>query len=122
MTIKEPKISKLEVNLNHNLSEKIEISVNIFGNISIPKDISNNYCSASETVEVFLEDKTKIILIEMKSPVIYDKDSKDSLEEKNKKIEKEAFPILYKEIYSILTFLFNKLPIKFPPLPEKIDF
>ena len=120
MTINEPKITKFEANINKIIPENVDLHLNIYGNISISKDPVNNSCLSSETLELY-EDKNRLLLIEMSCPVILDKELNDSIEEKNEKIRKETVSILYQEISSIITNIFQKFPNKLPPLPSSIE-
>ena len=99
----------------------MNINAKLYANISIPQESTNNTCLATETLEMFVNGNVRILLVEMRCPVIYDEDTQDSIEQKNERIKAKAFPIIYNEIFATLKSLFGRLTIEFPPLPSTLN-
>lgn len=118
MNIIEPKISRLEINLENNLKDPQKISVKLNATIIIPKDEKDKKYLVIESLEMATDKKVKLLSMEVRCPVSYSDEETLTLEEYQEKIKNEIFPILYKKIQDIVDFLSDKTTVELPSLPS----
>ena len=118
MNIIEPKISRLEINLENNLKDPQKISVKLNATIIIPKDEKDKKYLVIESLEMATDIKVKLLSMEVRCPVSYSDEETLTLEEYQEKIKNEIFPILYKKIQDIVDFLSDKTTVELPSLPS----
>lgn len=112
-----PKISNLNLNLGKIIKSEQEIHVKLNANISYSEGNVDNYL-ITEILNMFSDDKTKILSIEVVCPVTFEE--KDIQEKKQREdfIKKQIFPKIYKKIKEVSDYILANATIALPPLPE----
>ena len=118
MKIMEPKISKLEINLENYLEDGQRINVTLDAAIIMPNDEKDKKYLVIENLDMTTDKSAKLLSMEVRCPVSYEDEEGFTLEEYQERIKKEIFPILYKKIQDILNFLSDKTTIELPVLPS----
>ena len=108
MNIIEPKISRLEINLENNLKDPQKISVKLNATIIIPKD---------EKDEMATDKKVKLLSMEVRCPVSYDDEPELTSEQYQERIKNKIFPIIYQKIQDALDYFSDKTTIELPSIP-----
>ena len=117
MNIMEPKISKLEINLENRLKDSQKISVRLNANIIMPKDEKNKKYLVTEILEMTTDKKLRILSMEVKCHVSYEDEPELTLEQYQERIKNKIFPIIYQKIVDVLEYFSNKTTIELPSIP-----
>ena len=117
MNIMEPKISKLEINLENRLKDSQKISVRLNANIIMPKDEKNKKYLVTEIIEMTTDKKLRILSMEVRCPVSYEDEPELTSEQYQERIKTEIFPIIYQKIVDVLEYFSDKTTIELPSIP-----
>lgn len=122
MKMMEPKISKLEINLENYREDGQRINVTLNAAIIMPNDEKDKKYLVIENLDMTTDKSAKLLSMEVRCPVSYEDEEGFTLEEYQERIKKEIFPILYKKIQDILNFLSDKTTIELPvpPSPQSL--
>jgi hypothetical protein len=118
MNIMEPKISKLEINLENRLKDSQKISVRLNANIIMPKDEKNKKYLVTEILEMTTDKKLRILSMEVRCPVSYEDEPELTSEQYQERIKTEIFPIIYQKILDVLDYFSDKTTIELPSIPS----
>jgi hypothetical protein len=118
MNIMEPKISKLEINLENRLKDSQKISVRLNANIIMPKDEKNKKYLVTEIIEMTTDKKLRILSMEVRCPVSYEDEPELTSEQYQERIKTEIFPIIYQKILDVLDYFSDKTTIELPSIPS----
>ena len=114
----EPKISKLEINLENRLKDSQKISVRLNANIIMPKDEKNKKYLVTEIIEMTTDKKLRILSMEVRCPVSYEDEPELTSEQYQERIKTEIFPIIYQKILDVLDYFSDKTTIELPSIPS----
>lgn len=117
MNIIEPKISRLEINLENNLKDPQKISVKLNATIIIPKDEKDKKYLVIESLEMATDKKVKLLSMEVRCPVSYDDEPELTSEQYQERIKNKIFPIIYQKIQDALDYFSDKTTIELPSIP-----
>ena len=117
MNMMEPKISKLEINLENNLKDPQKISVKLNATIIIPKDEKDKKYLVIESLEMATDKKVKLLSMEVRCPVSYDDEPELTSEQYQERIKNKIFPIIYQKIQDALDYFSDKTTIELPSIP-----
>ena len=118
MNIIEPKISRLEINLENNLKDPQKISVKLNATIIIPKDEKDKKYIVIESLEMATDKKVKLLSMEVRCPVSYEDEPELTSEQYQERIKTEIFPIIYQKILDVLDYFSDKTTIELPSIPS----
>ncbi len=118
MNIMEPKISKLEINLENRLKDSQKISVRLNANIIMPKDEKNKKYLVTEILEMTTDKKLRILSMEVRCPVSYEDEPELTSEQYQERIKTEIFPIIYQKILDVLDYFSDNTTIELPSIPS----
>ena len=117
MNIIEPKISRLEINLENNLKDPQKISVKLNATIIIPKDEKDKKYLVIESLEMATDKKVKLLSMEVRCPVSYDDEPELTSEQYQERVKNKIFPIIYQKIQDALDYFSDKTTIELPSIP-----
>jgi len=117
MNMMEPKISKLEINLENRLKDNQTISVKLNANIIMPKDEKDKKYLVTESLEMATDKKVKLLSMEVRCPVSYEDEPELTSEQYQERIKTEIFPIIYQKIVDVLEYFSDKTTIELPSIP-----
>jgi len=118
MNMMEPKISKLEINLENRLKDNQTISVKLNANIIMPKDEKDKKYLVTESLEMATDKKVKLLSMEVRCPVSYEDEPELTSEQYQERIKTEIFPIIYQKILDVLDYFSDKTTIELPSIPS----
>ena len=118
MNIMEPKISKLEINLENRLKDSQKISVRLNANIIMPKDEKDKKYLVTESLEMATDKKVKLLSMEVRCPVSYEDEPELTSEQYQERIKTEIFPIIYQKILDVLDYFSDNTTIELPSIPS----
>ncbi len=119
MQIEKAKITKLIMDFEQSSLKNRPCSVHISGNILTPKDTDNDLCFVFLTVRLRIEEGTEFFNLTVRANVHYKSDETEDI--KRKKIQQEAFPIVYANLRDLYERLCNESAATLPRLPSLED-
>ena len=114
--IEEPKIIKLNIDLDRTLKKGERLTAQFTGGIMIPKEDSNEICFASMNLLIKNENEQVIISLMIQSKVICSRDSSDE-KSRDEMIKEKVFPKLLKGLSDYYNTISVNTVVKLPDFP-----
>ncbi len=114
--IEDPKIIKLNIDLDRTLKKGERLTAQFTGGIMIPKEDSNEICFASMNLLIKNENEQVIISLMIQSKVICSRDSSDE-KSRDEMIKEKVFPKLLKGLSDYYNTISVNTVVKLPDFP-----
>ena len=114
--IEEPKIIKLNIDLDRTLKKGERLTAQFTGGIMIPKEDSNEICFASMNLLIKNENEQVIISLMIQSKVICSRNSSDE-KSRDEMIKEKVFPKLLKGLSDYYNTISVNTVVKLPDFP-----
>ena len=114
--IEEPKIIKLNIDLDRTLEKGERLTAQFSGGIMIPKEDLNESCFASMNLLIKNENEQVIISLMVQSKVICSRENADN-KSRDEMIKEKVFPKLVKSLNAYYNNISANTVVKLPEFP-----